>query len=241
VANGAIKCAEVKCAKDEYVLVTGACKTKDGDAARNGNDCGADNHRPCNTKASCEASAASPAYWTKSNAKCTACAAGKFRNAGDSLSLQASTACAAAHHDATAHKALDLCKEGFHVVNHACVECATGYTNVAGDDPNLPINTACTPTVTPKRRGNCNANEHVVNHACVACLPGTTNEAGDDHGGHDTVCIPTKCKANEHVVSHKCVPCNPDKKGAADNHISGHLTNTAGDDASGPNTECYAL
>jgi len=244
VTTTAIKCKEIKCQKDEYVAVTGTCKSKDGNGARGGNDCGSDNQQPCNTKALCEASAAVPAYWTKTNAVCTACGAGKFRTAGDSLSLAASTVCSVKAHDDAKHDLLPLCKKDEHVHDHKCVPCKTGHTNVAGDDPNRPTNTACTPFVTPKNRADCAKDQHVVNHKCVACPPGTTNQAGDDHGGHDTRCEAILCKANERVQDHKCVPCNPvtDKdKVTAGDHTAGHLTNTAGDDASKGNTQCYAL
>merc|ERR1711990_802463 len=135
-----------------------------------------------------------------------------------------------------------------HVVNHVCVKCdvtyGPGYENAKGDDPNAMKNTECTKKVTPKPHkdngewkadtntiGVCAANQHVQSHKCVACPAGTTNAAGDDPHNFDTACVPTICKANEHVVKHECKPCPGD--------ASTHEMNTAGDDASGPDTKCY--
>lgn len=69
----------------------------------------------------------------------------------------------------------------------------------------------------------CLENQHVQSNQCQDCPPGTTNAAGDQTDGADTQCAATICEADFHVLDHKCEPC------------PGAL---AGEDASGPDTEC---
>ena len=235
-AASAVKCVEITCAADEYIVITGTCATKDGGGARAGNDCGADNQQPCASKASCEASAAAPAAWTKTGATCTACATGTKLAAASLSATQASTKCA---NTAKTGITLDATCDADHFVeNHKCKKCATGKSRAAGDDPNSNVDTACAYSVTPLAHGEgtdphdtlCLANFHVQNFACVECPGGTTNNAGDDPHHYDTTCQKTLCKVNEYVKAHVCTPCSA---------AHGHTTNTAGDDASGADTTCY--
>jgi hypothetical protein len=240
-AASAVKCVEVRCATTEKVVITGTCATKDGGADRTASDdCGADNQQPCATKAACEGSAAAPATWTKTGAKCTACAtgtAGTVADVGLSLSAtQASTECVELAN--VGYSAIPLCLADFYVKNHVCTACATGKIRAAGDDPNSHVDTVCTNSVKPVAHGDgaephdtlCAADEHVQNFACTKCAPGTTNNAGDDPHHFDTVCQKVLCKVNEYVKEHVCTPCST---------AHGHKMNTAGDDASGPDTMCY--
>jgi hypothetical protein len=231
-------CTEVKCDKDFKVVVTGTCKELDGDAdITDKKQCGADTPHICNTKANCLASTNVPAAWTKTKAVCTRCNEGFTHAAGASLNLDASTECTEVSGTDTA--LLPLCKADEHVVNHKCVPCDKGSVRLAGDDPNTMKDTTCTANVMPVPHSEkCKAGEHVQSHQCVTCPLGMTNAAGDNPHLYDTSCHAIKCLANEHVKAHKCVPCPGDAdatKGGNDNH----WTNTAGDDASGPDTECY--
>jgi hypothetical protein len=237
-------CTAVTCLKDEYVKITGTCATTAGAADRAGDDCGATNREACtSSKAVCEASAAVPATWTKVTAVCTACPVGWTRTAGDNLATATATTTCVDPEIPLAPYVDSRCSDNEHVLNHNCVPCSTtygiGYTRPAGDDPDSNTNTVCAKSVTPLPHGKhgtghdtlCDKNFHVQNFACAACPLGTTNAAGDDPHHFDTTCQKTLCKVNEYVKDHECTPC--EAVGVS------LLTNTAGDDASGKNTECY--
>jgi hypothetical protein len=241
VATAGKECVEITCKDNEYVKVTGDCGTAAGGNQKNNRvNCGTDNQTPCDTKKRCEDSVTEKGFWTKTEAKCVACPAGKKIDAGGSLRSDASTSCVDDHPlDDTKkdpkddklvvdHAYLTLCGKDEHVVDHVCKKCEDGYERPAGDDPNSPVNTACSKKHAPKpHEVLCLKDQRVQAHKCVDCPKGTTNAKGDDPHHHDTVCHKTRCLANFHVQAHKCVPC------------AAGLTNTAGDDASGNPTKCY--
>lgn len=79
----------------------------------------------------------------------------------------------------------------------------------------------------------CGSNEHVIDGACEPCPAGTVAGvanphlwSGADPSGPDTECEAIICTADFKVTSNECVSC-----------LDGQ-TNTAGDDASGWDTEC---
>jgi hypothetical protein len=260
-------CTPKTCAKDFSVEITGKCWSDGSDITANPN-CGANNDEMCDNKVSCEATThdndQNALRWEKTGAKCVACPAGKTIAAhadGKSLSTdQVSTECTFTTIAAETRKA--RCKAGEAVKDGACVACPAGFTSAAGDDPNSKTNTflpphgrssgsSCYRNVDPishsvaHKHGDgaeeselCKANFYVKNHVCTACPAGTTNAAGDDAHYHDTVCTPTLCKANEYVKAHKCVPC-PAHPNLPNGAAPSFQSNTAGDDASGPDTQCY--
>ena len=148
------------------------------------------------------------------------------------------------------------CAENYYVSANECKECPPGMTNVAGDNK-LGGNTTCDATL-------CSVNQYVSFHVCRSCPDGTTNAAGDDASGDDTECDVTICSANEYVSSHVCKSCPLVRRtlkvmthrvqtrharplhvklmnmshSTSVSHVLHVLTNTAGDDASGNNTEC---
>jgi hypothetical protein len=244
---------------NEYVKVVGTCGLTKGAANKPANSCGANNELDCHIKANCETAGTvgtaklAAGFWTKTGATCKKCPTGKVSSAGGALSGDASTACT---NDATVTTDNDRtydndkkCDANFHVVNNKCVACPAGWVRPAGDDPSLNEDTACTkPKNALLRSGDklCAAGEHVQNHECVKCSAthnaGWTSAGGDDPHHHDTPCHKIYCKANQRVKDHVCVSCtgeNNEGNHIKDGKAEGHMTNTKGDDASGPDTQCY--
>merc|ERR1711991_210605 len=241
-----------------YAEIKGTCGTTAGakdlcdPGVADAKSCGTDNKQSCCLKANCAGTVVAK-FWTNTAATCQKCAAGKTRAAGDKLDLDASTECADIV-DAGTHGAYGTpCDVDHHVKEGVCTPCPAGTYRAKGDDPKKVLNTVCekkiqaplTHAATSKE--SCAVNEHVQNHACVKCEVtygniGWENDAGDDPHHHDTTCHKKLCAENERVVGHKCVSCtDPSVAGEhiANGGAAGHLTNTAGDDATGPDTKCY--
>jgi hypothetical protein len=192
--------------------------------------------------------------WTKVSAVCTACPAGKTKDAGESLSAAKATSSSICMGPADKHPEYGAaCGANHHVLNHVCTKCektfGAGYVNPAGDDPE-GADTACTATgATVKAHKDldakniCAANYHVKNHKCAPCPAGTSNAKGDDKNHHDTACAAVLCPANHHVskVDSSTLAHNKGEVDYVCKKCADHLTNTAGDDCSKKTpTECYA-
>jgi hypothetical protein len=251
-------CTAQTCMANEYVAVSGKCGITAGAGDKPVNSCGANNELSCGSKKNCETAGTvgtaklAAGFWTKTGAKCKTCSTGKLSKAGGALSGDAATECTP---DATVTPGNDRtydndskCAANFRVVNNKCVACPDGQVRAAGDDPTQNADTACAkPSNALLRSGDtlCKAGEHVQNHACVACPNvGWTTAGGDDPHHHDTPCHKIKCKVNEYVKDHVCTSCTGKTLADAGNHVKdggavGHMTNTAGDDASGDDTKCY--
>eukprot|EP00729_Bicosta_minor_P011048 gene11048-25888_t len=134
---------------------------------------------------------------------------------GDDASLGDSASC----------KALWLCSENFHVVDHECVPCAPGTENAADDDASGD-DTSCAVTI-------CGEDERVEDFKCVACSPGRYKAKVDKivkaTAGTTGACARILCKEDEYVSSHACMPC------------AAGTTRPAGDKATSPtDTVCIA-
>ena len=87
--------------------------------------------------------------------------------------------------------------------------------------------------IIPQELTYCGSNEHVIDGTCEPCPAGTVAGvanphlwSGADPSGPDTECEAITCTADFKVTSNECVSC-----------LDGQ-TNTAGDDASGRDTQC---
>jgi hypothetical protein len=164
---------------------------------------------------------------------CTACAAGKVREAGDAICSDASAAvpvCAAkegvAHGTTagsagvsanTACRAVKCAADHFVNAAHKCVKCAAGKTNAAGDDASGAA-TTCAQATCLKDQYVLATGTHREVLTCTNCVAGytmgtlqavTTANSKDANGvswtASVTPCHATVCKENYHVDgANKC-------------------------------------
>jgi hypothetical protein len=181
---------------------------------------------------------------------CTACEAGKVREAGDAICTgtpcttltgvaHGTTAGSAGASPNTACRAVKCAADHFVNAAHKCVKCAAGKTRAAGDD--------ASGTSTTCAQATCLKDQYVLATrpagrevlTCTNCVAGytmgtlqdlTTANSKDANGvswtASVTPCHATVCKENYHVDTNKCVACAANK------------LNPAGDDARGGDTTC---
>jgi len=129
--------------------------------------------------------------------KCTQCAAGSTRVAGDEA-VGADTTCQGT-----------VCSVDEYVKDNKCTQCAAGSTRVAGDEA-VGADTTCQGTV-------CSVDHHVKDNKCTQCAAGFTRVAGDEAMGADTACqgprrskrstTPTKSEDLDRERSKRSVRC----------------------------------